>query len=61
MSFAGVLEVHDNVTFEANAAEDDGGAVRLPFSIGPHLPGLVFCDKVCQGRLVSQKQETKRR
>ena len=31
MHNGGVMDVHDNVTFEANAAEYDGGAVRLPF------------------------------
>ena len=55
----GVLEVHDNVTFEANTAEVNGGAVSLHFEIGSHLPGVVFCDRVCQGRLVSLRQLTK--
>ena len=32
----GVLEVHDNVTFEANTAVQDGGAVSLPIEIGFH-------------------------
>jgi len=31
MYTGGELTVHDNVVFEANTAEDDGGAVSLPF------------------------------
>jgi len=42
MFSGGVLEVHDNVTFEANAAEL-GGAVSLPFEIDFHFPGVVWC------------------
>ena len=38
----GLLEVHDNVTFEANTAEVEGGAVSLPISIGFHLPVQVL-------------------
>ena len=49
----GMLEVHDNVTFEANAAEFYGGAVSLPPEMVSHLSVVVFCDRVCQGRLDS--------
>ena len=56
-----MLEVHDNVTFEANTAEHEGGAVSLPSEIDSHLPGVVFCDRVCQGSLDSLRQLTKRR
>jgi len=58
----GVLEVHDNVVFEANTAGGfgDGGAVSLPPEIGSHLPGVVFCDRVCQGRLDSLMKLSKR-
>ena len=31
MHTGAVLEVHDNVMFEANTAESNGGAVSLPF------------------------------
>ena len=44
MYTGGVLEVHDNVVFEANTAgTGDGGAVSLPFSIGCllHFSGAV--------------------
>jgi len=34
----GVLKVHDDVTFEANAAEELGGAVSLPFEITSPVP-----------------------
>jgi len=57
----GVLEVHDNVTFEANAAVDDGGAVSLPFSIGSHLHAAVSCDRVFKDRFDSLRPMTKRR
>ena len=40
----GVLEVHDNVVFEANTAVDDGGAVSLPFDTVLLLPSVVFYD-----------------
>jgi len=63
---SGVLEVHDNVIFEANAGGNPdewlgwAGAVRLPSEIGSHLTGVVFCDKDCQGRLDSLRHLTKR-
>jgi len=57
--YTGVLEVHDNVTFEANAAGLEGGAVSLPSKIDSHLPGVMFCDRVCQGRLDSLRQLSK--
>ena len=53
MNAGGVLEVHDNVTFEANAAQD-GGAVSLHFEIGSHLPVVVRCDRIFQGRFDSE-------
>ena len=50
----GVLKVHDDVTFEANAAEELGGAVSLPFEIGSHLPDVAlwvtFCKRVASIR-----------
>ena len=61
ISMVGVLEVHDNVTFEANTAGYGGGEASLPFESGSHLPVVVFCDRVCTGRLVSLRQLTKRR
>jgi len=61
MNLYGELEVHDNVTFEANAAGSEGGAVRLPSKIDSHLPGVVLCNRVCQGRLDYLRQLTKRR
>ena len=57
----GMMEVHDNETFEANTAGYGGGAMSLPFESGSHLPAVVVCDRVCQGRLVSLRQLTKRR
>jgi hypothetical protein len=45
----GVLEVHDNVVFEANTATDDGGAVSLPLSCGSHISCLVSCDGFREG------------
>jgi len=48
--------VHDNVVFEANTAEESGGAVSLPFEIGSHLPGVVFCDKVFKGKFDYYRQ-----
>ena len=44
----GVMELHENVTFEANTARYRGGAVSLPFESGSQLPAVVFCDRVCQ-------------
>jgi predicted outer membrane repeat protein len=44
LSTGGELDVHDNVTFEANTARDDGGAVRFPFVTFSPLPAVVFCD-----------------
>ena len=44
----GVLEVHDNVVFEANTAGDDGGAVSLLFDTVSLLPAVVFCDWFCE-------------
>ena len=49
MSTGGVLEVHDNVTIEANTAGDDGGAVSLPIEIGFLLLVVAFCDRACKG------------
>jgi len=53
MHDGGLLEVHDNVTFEANAA-GFGGAVSLPFEIGSHLPDVAlwvtFCKRVASIR-----------
>jgi len=48
MSTGGVLEVHVNVVFEANTAATSGGAVSLPFNIGSHGHGVVFCDGFCK-------------
>ena len=52
----GVLEVHDNVVFEANTAEESGGAVSLPFEIGSHLPGVALWVTVGTGRFDSGRQ-----
>ena len=41
----GVLEVHDNVVFEANTAGSEGGAVSPPFYKFSQLPVVVFCDR----------------
>ena len=49
----GVLEVHDNVVFEANTAEY-GGAVSLPLNIGFQLDGVVECETFCGGSLILQ-------
>ena len=49
----GGLEVHANVTFEANTTEVDGGAVSLHFEIGSDLPSVLFCNRGCQGSLDS--------
>ena len=49
MHTGGVLEVHDNVVFEANTAGSDGGAVSLPFDAVTLLSGAVVCDWLCQG------------
>ena len=50
----GELAVHNNVTFEANAAEDDGGAVSLPFNSIAHPSGGVgvctFCENLFDSR-----------
>ena len=48
MNQNGSLEVHDNVMFQANTAEDNGGAVSLPIDIGFVLAVLVFCDGLCE-------------
>ena len=61
MQYSEVLEVHDNVTFEANAAGSAGGVVSLPFEVGSRVPVEVFHDKVCQGRLDALRQSAKRR
>ena len=49
MSKGGVLTVHDNVVFEANAAVAYGGAVSLPFVSGAHPAVVVFCDHFFEG------------
>jgi len=49
MYSSGVLEVHDNVVFEANTAGSDGGAVSLPFDIVFLLLAAVFFYGVCGG------------
>ncbi len=41
MFTSGVLEVHDNVVFEANTAGDNGGAVTLPLITVLLLPAVV--------------------
>ena len=45
MQDGGTLMVHGNVVFEANTAENYGGAVSLPFDIGFTFPSfrLVVC------------------
>ena len=53
MSTNGLLEVHDNVVFRANTAEEDGGAVRPPLEIGFQLARAVFCDMCCEARVGS--------
>jgi len=58
MHSGGALEVHDNVMFEVNTA-DDGGAVSLPFDTGLLLPSVVFCDRFCEGWFDSMRQLTK--
>ena len=40
MDDGGVLEVYDNVFFEANTAGYSGGAVSRPSKIDSHLPGV---------------------
>jgi len=50
MHMDGVLEVHDNVTFEANTAGHSGGAVSLPFEMYSHLPGEVLRETFGKGR-----------
>ena len=57
----GMMEVHDNATFEANTAAYGGGAMSLQFENCSHLPAVVVCDSVCQVRLVSLRQLTERR
>ena len=49
MYTGGVLEVHDNVVFEANTAGDNGGAVSPPFDTVALLPAVVLCDWFCEG------------
>ena len=48
MYTGGVLEVHDNVVFEANTAGDDGGAVSLLFDTVEPVSAVVFCDTSCE-------------
>ena len=50
MSTGGVLEVHDNVVFEANTAVWWGGAVNLPFEMYSHFPGEVLRETLGKGR-----------
>jgi len=50
MFTGGLLEVRDNVTFEANNAGSNGGAVSLPLEIGFHLAKVVFCDRFYETR-----------
>jgi hypothetical protein len=52
MDDGGVLEVYDNVVFEANTAGSLGGAVSRPSKIDSHLPGVMFCDTACQDRIL---------
>ncbi len=42
MYTGGVLEVHDNVVFEANTAEDNGGAVSLQSLIRYSFDGFLM-------------------
>jgi len=50
MSTDGVLEVHDNVVFDANAAETYGGAVSLPYeTVLLLLPVVVLCNRSGEG------------
>jgi predicted outer membrane repeat protein len=58
----GVLEVHDNVVFEANtAATRDGGAVRFPFYSGSHMHVGLFCYTFCGGWFSLLRELTKPR
>ena len=50
---AGVLEVRDNVVFEANTVEWYGGAVSPSFDPSFHLHILVVCCTSCEIRLHS--------
>ena len=52
----GVMEVHDNVVLQANAAGRSGGAVRIPFEIDSHLPVQVLRDTLDQGTVDSLRQ-----
>jgi predicted outer membrane repeat protein len=59
MHTGGVLEVHGNVTFEANSAGLHGGVVSLLFFTVLLLPVVEFCDRfvrvglICWGSLPS--------
>jgi len=48
----GVLKVHDDVTFEANAAEELGGAVSLPFEIVSQVPLVLIRDTFAEVYLI---------
>ena len=61
MYTGGVLEVHNDAVFEANTAADRGGAVSLHFDTILLLPGVVFCDRFCEGWFDSLRQLTKPR
>ena len=58
MYTGGVLDAHDNVTFEANTAGDDGGAVRLPFKRKSHLLAVVSCGRLCKDWFDSLRELT---
>ena len=42
MNEDGSVEVHDNVVFKANTAEENGGAVSLPIDLHFVLPNWCF-------------------
>ena len=44
MFTGGLLEVQDDVMFDANNAGTNGGVVRPPLEIGFHLARLEFCN-----------------
>ena len=56
----GLLEVHNDVTFEAND-EYRGGAVSQPLMIDSHLLGVLFCDWIAKGKFDFMGQLIKRR
>ena len=58
MSTGGVLEVHDDVVFEANTAGDDGGAVSPPFKRGSHTSVVVVCDTFCKSWFYQLREST---